>query len=673
VALAQSRRLKWASLPTSLHINCLNIGILLSSMSTSALARAKPLGPQCGKCRRRRVKCDSGLPYCQRCRRDGISCPGYATRKQIWTVATPSNIHDIVPKTNTKQSCTAVTSVWDADEYILPEPWKAILPLLNRASHLAMPDDIMLRQFDEALAYWSTQIRPTFAGCPIGGQPRKMTRQEWIALPRIMQHCVASVASCHQIASGYQAKTIETNLHAHSGCALAMLRGFLEDWERAPFWSGIVLVIMMCTIEVMRASGGPNAVWQVHFEAAWQLVALQASSEQKQVTSATMPKLGPEAVRLSGLGRSWKEGLESEMSCTYLLQIEVFSATTCSDPGLKRRPGILEALEPGVIEGLHTTSTVDGRLTKNQIWSEHWKPGVLQGLQDRLLLTPAPCPLAVMKAIAQVNDLRFSLYQCGRTDQFKVPATKSADFSRELWSILTTLLSFDASAWVADVGSRHRPKGWSSSASSEGAGPSATPPSSVSTPSTMASSNSSATDHTQWHRAWLALAKAYRSAALVYFVRAFSTSSALKARFPIIHRDMRSATLSIAANHSEILHRELNFLTHRHMCSFGIHTEEGLEDGGEIAHQLSRFLSWPLFVDGYETTAWSSGSANEQLKLEKITRLEKLGRLYGSGCMVDAASLLRDTKQKLMVRTQLGGGQTWHWEDAFESRWIFAV
>ncbi|KAL3465533.1 hypothetical protein BJX64DRAFT_252600 [Aspergillus heterothallicus] len=41
------------------------------------------LGPQCRKCRQRRVRCDSRLPACLKCAENGIAGPRHSTSRPL--------------------------------------------------------------------------------------------------------------------------------------------------------------------------------------------------------------------------------------------------------------------------------------------------------------------------------------------------------------------------------------------------------------------------------------------------------------------------------------------------------------------------------------------------------------------------------------------------------------
>lgn len=603
------------------------------------------------------------IPQCRRCHRDGLGCPGYATRQSTWTITTPSNIHTTVLSARSKSRFEATTP-FDFSGPVLPARWEPLLPLLNLAPSISMPENVMFHQFTETLAYWSAEIRPTFLGCPVPGQPRAISWEEWTVLPRIMQHCVASVVSCHQTARGYEAKNIATRLHAHTGRALAMLRQFLLEWEQVPGWSVLVLVTTMMVIEVMTHAGGSKSAWHVHLEAAWKFVAMQGESKQKQVDGTVRKSYGPAEKELKGLERSWKESLETSMSCAYLMQGEVFSSTTCPDNTLRRRPGLIKALDDNVLDGL----------------------------QDRFLLTPCPCPLPITKAIAEVNDVRISLYTLSTTEGFDVPHSDlPEDPPQRIWSILTTLLCFDTATWVAQMAARFRPDLPSPEFNAASfSSPSTTIPSTTPTPRSSTSTTPTPAEITShpFNRAWTALANAYRSAALIYFLRAMLTSPHLRRHFPDAHRDLAATSPSLLAAHRATLEQELTFLTPRcflvaSSAAIAVGeaeteaggSEEG-EDGGVTARRLGRFLAWPLFVDAYEAIAWGGPrgkGSNREVDVmieEKVRRLETLGRLFGVGCMADAAAFLQGFKTRIRASDV---ADTWRWEEGFDGRWIFSV
>jgi hypothetical protein len=54
------------------------------------------LGPQCWRCRKRRVRCDSLEPACGKCTAAGVPCPGYGKTKPVtWRtpIVATENLH----------------------------------------------------------------------------------------------------------------------------------------------------------------------------------------------------------------------------------------------------------------------------------------------------------------------------------------------------------------------------------------------------------------------------------------------------------------------------------------------------------------------------------------------------------------------------------------------------
>lgn len=451
-------------------------------------------------------------------------------------------------------------------------------------------------------------MRPSLLACAIPGQPPEMTIDELISLPRIIQHGLVSVVSGHRLARGHKGHEIVACLHRHYGLALTMLRRHLTDLPMPPGWSMVVLVAMMLGSEASMPAERGRAGWFVHLEAAWTMIQLQGGIV-KGIAAGGKGKWNKPG-GIEALVRTWKHGVEPALACTHIVSTEIFSTTTCPQRDLVRRPGLKEALSQGVLEGL----------------------------EDRLLLAVSPCPLPVLVMLAEVNDLRLDLYDLKQADK-AAEANKdpASDTSNRLWSILTTLLCFDAPAWAASVYKRH-------------------PPNHVSLTS-YASCDSAA-----WHRGWAALASAYRSAALIYFVRALQ-SPRLRSLFPDIYMHFSQSTSTALASHRRELSDSLAFLVPSYAAS-------PADDAAPAARQdpnpnLSRFVSWPLFIDAYDAVAW--GEEGSDGRLDKTRRLRRCGRELGVSCLLDAATTLEKLDEKRVP------GCLWRWEDAFEYRCIFAV
>ncbi|ETN39327.1 uncharacterized protein HMPREF1541_05550 [Cyphellophora europaea CBS 101466] len=490
---------------------------------------------------------------------------------------------------------------------------------------LALSIDLQLHAFRDAMAYFEVCVRPFLVGCAIPNQPRPLNEAEWAQLPRIMQHALVYAVSSHRVsrgqAEGEMGKVVLRRLHEHRGRALALLRGhlgLLEEGEeeedagtwtqpkqgaiqlggkakwRAPGWSGLVLITMMLGNEVQLSAFGKQG-WKWHFEAAWKCVDMLDGGLR-----GGPPGLGGE--RLAALEKSYKHGIEPELACTYLLQIEVLSATTTPIWKLERREGVREALGEGILEGL----------------------------EDRILISSCPCPLSVLRALAEINDLRIGLYR-RRYETVAIPddlmGCGSEEVSKRLWDILTTLLCFDANAWANQVYERHYTK---------------LPPSS-----------DALTPRDTWQHYWATAARCYHSAAVVYLVRAFQ-SNHLKS--PLL-RECAETTAVLLDEHRQTLSDGLKFLTE----------DSSAADPVERAPRLWRFISWPLFVDAYNAVSWPDVGGLVDLGKMRIDRLTTLGRHMGVNAMLDAVVALEEV--------QFGRKHTWswQWDDGFQDRCIFAL
>ncbi|WYZ36863.1 hypothetical protein EsH8_II_000369 [Colletotrichum jinshuiense] len=73
-----------------------------------------PISGYCHTCRRRRVKCDKGLPACQRCLKSGHKCLGYETplrMQNFAAVAEPNGSHQLARVWNSSATTPAALSI----------------------------------------------------------------------------------------------------------------------------------------------------------------------------------------------------------------------------------------------------------------------------------------------------------------------------------------------------------------------------------------------------------------------------------------------------------------------------------------------------------------------------------------------------------------------------------
>lgn len=621
---------------------------------------ATTLGPQCLKCRKRRVKCDSAKPRCDRCRRDNFECPGYVDRHTKWMIATPANISGAIKprsKACSHKPASPVTSTTSSD---VPNNDTALSPIcLTLPGHLALPDDLICYQFNDALAYWTKTVHPSLPCSPLTGPARNISQEDWVGLPRIMLHSIVSTIASVRLVRDRQDNPdtqVIAQVRMHRGRALELLRLYLADLQRLRSkglheqvlgWSALVLVISVMTNEFSMTATGDT--WALHLSAAWTLVELQGGFPQHGEQSLDVR-------RLAALDPIWSSGFQPERVCSWVLQVEVFSATTCPVWALERREDVMQAFQDDGIEDL----------------------------EDRLLSTICPCPLAILRALAEINDLRLELHTLADHAHQTTFNDAVVNLSTRLWDTLTDLISFDAAAWAHRLYQRHPPESHS------------------------LNNDDPSAFRTMWLLSWIILATCYRSAAILYLIHAFQPNhphhSPAAALFysacPPIMVLQHSDAAKLLATHRRALAEGLAILMRDYdendpnnstasslpnrtelECLRAIDTDAHATSMKSPMPNLWRYLSWPLFINAYEVVAWSGDDDEEQQQQQeqgyearaaaKTARLARMGRAIGASCLVDAADLLdgvRAKRRKLWIREGV-----WRWDDAFAKRCIFAV
>lgn len=467
-------------------------------------------------------------------------------------------------------------------------------PSLTEADHEAF-------LFADCLAYYNVIMRPQLIGCLIPNQPREFHASEWMSTPPLMKHNTVYALAMHRMARGEDFPELKTQLLVHRGRTVVLLREALEALSMTT-WAPMVFIVTFLGGEIGMSS---VSGWQTHFEAAWRMLAKVGGSE----------------------GGGWKEGVkicwtlgeEPQLACVYLLQIEIFSLTTapvwssgCADSAR-------------LVEVLGDNAFAD--------------------MDDRIVTSTCPCPLEILKILAEINGMRATLYASRRGDS-RAPQDDFdgyAGVSAQLWSTFTRLLCFQAEAWVERILQRHAAQ-------------------------VVYAETVGGFDRRAMKQSWIALGESYRSAAVIYLIRACSSAHLSKA-LPEECKAFMDDPEAILDEHRKSLSEKMEFLL------------EGFTTAKNDVHRpiLWRFIQWPLFIDAYESIAYGLDNRIESDSIRRpgncqvkevsplVTRLRCLGRALGTMSLSDAADILEKVQLERQVR------KTWEWDDAFPQRVIFAI
>ncbi|KPI40120.1 uncharacterized protein AB675_11439 [Cyphellophora attinorum] len=474
---------------------------------------------------------------------------------------------------------------------LLSHLWNPFLPYLHHQSPTLTVLDHEAYLFADCLHYYNEIMRPLLVGCLIPNQPREFRTEEWINTPPLMKHATVYALSTHRMARGEDFPELKTQRLVHRGKTVVLLRQALEMLQGSQ-WAAFVMIVQFLGGEIATSS---VSGWQTHFEAAWRM----------------LESIGGGTGRVGdGVEYCWNLCEEPQLACVYLVQVEVFSATTA----------------PVWVMGRGREREVVRVLGRKD----------LGDMEDRFVASMCACPLEIVRTLAEINGLRAELYALQRTpdrgEGFAVDG--ESEVSTRLWNILTRLLSFKATNWVERTLMRHDAQ-------------------------VVHAETAGGFDRQAMTESWTRLADCYRSATVIYLLRACA-SSHLSTALPEGCRAFMEDSEEVLNEHQHILSMSLAYL----LRGLGFRQTD---IRGPI---LWRFIYWPVFIEAYEFTGWSPKAADSCATAEvdgRLDRMRLLGRQTGAMCMSDAAELLKK------VARERKGKQAWHWDDAFPQRVLLSV
>ena len=449
-----------------------------------------------------------------------------------------------------------------------------------------------------------------------------------------MKHNTVYALAAHRMARGdgnveqlkmlaivHRGRTVELLRRALDVMGMGVSKGEVGVYPTGTvFWGALVLIVMFMGGELGMSS---FEEWETHYWAAWRVVEVQGRSVGGGVED------GKSDIE-RGVGSCWALGEEPQLACVYIIQMEVFSAATTPVWLLDRK------MEKSVL----------GMLRKQE----------LENMEDRFLVSTAPCPLEILTVLAEINDARCELYgslQRGEGDRLgHESGEESGSWSQRLWKILTRLLCFQPKPWVEKTLKRHEQQ-------------------------VILAETEGGFDRQTMTESWTALADCYRSAAIVYLVRSCSSGYLSKA-LPEECKAFMDDAEDVLAEHRRALAEGLDFLLEGLMSKSPASSTKSQDI--EARPILWRFVVWPLFVDAYEYVAWSKrppcivnqtrsdsmDSAHRGQSL--IEQHRRLGRELGATCLFDAAKTLESIQLKRVARDK-----SWDWDDGFPKRVVFAM
>ncbi|KAJ0343734.1 hypothetical protein KNSL1_010003 [Colletotrichum chrysophilum] len=247
------------------------------------------LGPQCWRCRKRRLRCDSSLPSCLKCALASVSCPGYApTRPIAWRNPLLLTSHGIVRvRENGAHEKAGLGRA-------------SVMGIVCRAPR-SVRSEVELRIAADAIEY-----SPDLVPYATERSPYQISPSEIGELAEYVRKSYISIAALHRFVSGEPAGVARVSPgtlrpapdgsyiselmaagdfeSVHFASQAAAIRALSEelgkhqsDQNAAGAGPEILLGIMLMLSSQIQYSA--YAPWQAHIHGAWSLIAAQGGME----------------------------------------------------------------------------------------------------------------------------------------------------------------------------------------------------------------------------------------------------------------------------------------------------------------------------------------------------------------------------------------------------------
>ncbi|KAF6817851.1 C6 zinc finger domain protein [Colletotrichum plurivorum] len=255
------------------------------------------LGPQCWRCRKRRLRCDSSHPSCLKCASAGTPCPGYGEKRPIaWRdpfVLTPRGVVRIRETSGGLPGSASVMGI------------------VCRAPR-SVGSELELRITVDAISYYNIHVAPDLVPYATHRSPYQISPSEVGELAEYLRKVYISIAALHKYVSGEPSaiaqfasdtsRSIAVRNRARSSCAdiselmatgdfksvhfaaqVAALRALNEELQKhhsgdsGDLEPGTLLGIMLVLSSQIQYSA--YAPWQAHIHGAWCLITAQGGVE----------------------------------------------------------------------------------------------------------------------------------------------------------------------------------------------------------------------------------------------------------------------------------------------------------------------------------------------------------------------------------------------------------
>ncbi|KAJ0359053.1 hypothetical protein COL154_008603 [Colletotrichum chrysophilum] len=187
------------------------------------------LGPQCWRCRKRRLRCDSSLPSCLKCALASVSCPGYApTRPIAWRNPLLLTSHGIVRvRENGAHEKAGLGRA-------------SVMGIVCRAPR-SVRSEVELRIAADAIEYYNLHVAPDLVPYATERSPYQISPSEIGELAEYVRKSYISIAALHRFVSGEPAGVARIQYsayapwqaHIHGAWSLIAAQGGMEVLAKA--------------------------------------------------------------------------------------------------------------------------------------------------------------------------------------------------------------------------------------------------------------------------------------------------------------------------------------------------------------------------------------------------------------------------------------------------------
>ncbi|KAH0430637.1 hypothetical protein CcaCcLH18_07672 [Colletotrichum camelliae] len=256
------------------------------------------LGPQCWRCRKRRLRCDSSLPACHKCALAHIACPGYApTRPIAWRNPLLLTSHGMIVRVR-ENGAHEKAALGRA----------SVMGIVCRAPR-SVRSEVELRIAADAIEYYNLHVAPDLVPYTTERSPYQISKSEIGELAEYVRKSYISISALHRFVSGEPAtvsrvspgslrsaapssdgsdiselmasgdfKSVHFASQAAAVRALSEELGKHQSDQNTPGAGPEILlgIMLMLSSQIQYSAYAP---WQAHIHGAWSLIAAQGGME----------------------------------------------------------------------------------------------------------------------------------------------------------------------------------------------------------------------------------------------------------------------------------------------------------------------------------------------------------------------------------------------------------